>query len=194
MLLTLLILCVSCNRASEDGLAFSLSRNTFKPSILILPTIDEASSFSSSTVAESFTTAVFDRLEQKGHFLLEKEKKFGQQFLVQMQLLECEEIESTPSELAISIHLKILDVKGDKPKIILQEILGINTLLEKPLCPHTAMSPKSEEFRISPMGLAHAKLTREIASRIEDYILHCEKPDHRSFGEKNLQPSEHAQG
>ncbi len=160
-----------------------------KPNVLILPTQDEATTLTSLTVAESFTNAIFDRLEQKGHFQLEKEKKFRHQFLVEMQLIECDEIETAPPELAMSMHLKILELKGDKPKVILQEILGVNTLLEKPLCPHSAMSQKSEEFRISPMGLAQAKLTRVIADRIEDYILYHEKPDSWNSGEKIL-PSE----
>jgi hypothetical protein len=165
----ILFLFAACNRSEEDGMFSFLALQDSKPAVIILPVVDGACNFTSSKVAQSFTDAVYNRLEQRTPFFLKKEKKPYGQFLVEMQLIELEEMQAT-SELVISMHVKILDLRTDKPKVILQEVLNVNTLLERPLSPRTLLMQNNEEFRISPMGLAHAKLTREIARRIEESI------------------------
>ncbi|NGX47328.1 MAG: hypothetical protein K1000chlam3_00701 [Chlamydiae bacterium] len=164
-LLLCLFLFTACTRANIDGTAFS-SECCSKPTVVVLPVEDEACTFSSLKIAESFTKAVTDLLEEKEYFSLEKD---AGQFLVQMQLIELQENGKTPSDLSMSILLKILDMQNNK--VILKELFSANTLLEKPLSPNAALSQNNEEFRISPMGLAHAKLSRKIAMCIEENIL-----------------------
>ena len=164
-LLLCLFLFTACTRASMDGTA-SFLESSSKPYVVILPVEDEACTFSSLKIAELFTNVVTNLLEEKGHFSLKKDTG---QFLVQMQLIEMQENNEAPSDLAMSILLKILDTRSDK--VLLQEVLSVNTLLEKPLNPNAMLSQNSEEFRISPIGLAHTKLSRKIAMCIEEYIL-----------------------
>src|SRR5262249_35782817 len=94
----------------------------------------------------------------------------NEQFAVNMKLLQHEELPQTPPELAMSVQLEILDARFSPSVVILQEVISINTLLEKPLNDTRLIAFQDENFRISPLGLAHAKISREIAARIEDYV------------------------
>ena len=156
--------CVSSGKAPQPALSiFETSR---KPLVAVAPMEDLAKTPLSSHAATAFTKAIFERLHNKNRLHITESKAQGRQFLVTMQLVRHQEIAQDPNELAMNVLVKILDTRGEKPQVILQEELSLSTLFEKPLT-----SWNDEAFRISPMGLAHAKLSREIASRIEDYIL-----------------------
>ena len=165
--LFVLILCAACaSSGKKDSSTLSVIDTNRKPLVAISVMEDLAKTPLSSHAAKAFTKAVFERLHHKNRLHLTRSKAQGRQFLVTMQLVRHQEISQEPNELAISILLKILDTRTEKPQVVLQEDLSLTTLFEKPLT-----SWNDEAFRISPMGLAHSKLSREIASRIEDYIL-----------------------
>ncbi|NGX37510.1 MAG: hypothetical protein K1000chlam2_00666 [Chlamydiae bacterium] len=165
--LFVLILCAACASSGKNtSSTLSVIDMNRKPLVAISVMEDLAKTPLSSHAAEAFTKAVFERLQHKNRLHLAQSKAQGRQFLVTMQLVRHQEISQDPNELAISVLLKILDTRTEKPHVVLQEELSLNTPFEKPLT-----SWNDESFRISPMGLAHAKLSREIASRIEDYIL-----------------------
>lgn len=153
-----LILLAACtHRAGEEKFVFSFE-NSSKPSVAVEPVEDAACNFSSAKVAQSLSTSILERMEQKEVFAVEKTG----QFLVQMQLIELEQTDGKPPELSMSVHVKISNRASGK--IILQEVVMASTLLE-------SGKQSAKENRISPMGLAIAKLSREITQRIEDYIL-----------------------
>lgn len=127
--------------------------------------VDRAKACASSEASRLFTEHLTERLAEKNRLQLTKSRE---QFAVKVELVQHQEIPQTLPELAMSIHLEILDKRFDPPKVILQEVISYNTLL-----PHSLSENdfQNEHFRISPIGLAHAKLSREIATRIEDYVL-----------------------
>ena len=71
------------------------------------------------------------------------------------------------------MRLRVFDLRGKEPVVVLQEILHRNHLIPKPSdlkepCPERW---KRMTFIVSPLGLAHAQFTKEAVERIEDYIL-----------------------
>lgn len=80
----------------------------------------------------------------------------------------------TPSkELTLTMRVRIFDLRKDHNCVILEELVSNNYSITSAL----GLSEKSADywqkitFAVSPLGLAHAKLSKEVAKRIEDYIL-----------------------
>ncbi len=107
----------------------------------------------------------------------------GQDFVVFMELIEHDEVplynqktddvQNSPAELNLSLRLRILDLRYETPRIILQEIIHDKHYVPKQFTKanfHQEPWGKSS-FSISPIGLAHGQLTKEVVARIEDYIL-----------------------
>ncbi len=105
-----------------------------------------------------------------------------QEFVVFMELLEHTEEptkaqkDSVPREtsanLNMSVRLRVVDVRDNAPAIVLQEIIHDTHFIPRQFTQYNfhQVSWGSEDFSISPVGMAHAQLTKEIASRIEEYI------------------------
>ncbi|MDN3509603.1 MAG: hypothetical protein P0S93_06305 [Candidatus Neptunochlamydia sp.] len=80
----------------------------------------------------------------------------------------------TPSsELAMTMRIRVFDLRGTNPEVILQEFVHQNHIVPKPANIND-LNPerwKKISYSVSPMGLAHAQLSKEVVKRIEDYIL-----------------------
>ena len=80
----------------------------------------------------------------------------------------------TPSsELSLSMRVRVFDLRGSNPEVILQEFVHQNYLIPKPsnLNEPSPEKWKKLTFIVSPIGLAHAQFSKEISKRVEDYIL-----------------------
>ncbi len=107
----------------------------------------------------------------------------GQDFAIFMELIEHEEVpiltkqdecpDKCAAQLNISLRVRVVDLRPETPKIVLQEIIHDRHHIPRPFTKfHFHQEPWGKEsFSISPMGLAHAQLVKEVSSRIEDYIL-----------------------
>lgn len=105
------------------------------------------------------------------------------EFVVFMELIEHKEVpvfgkteslpEDSPAELKMSVRLRVVDLRGQTPKIILQELIHDAQYLPKQFTRYNFFQIPwgKESYSITPLGLAHAKVVKEIASRVEDYIL-----------------------
>ena len=80
----------------------------------------------------------------------------------------------TPScELSMVMRIRIFDLRGETPEIVLQELINQTHLIPKP-SDLTEQNPdfwKKMTFIVTPLGLAHTQFSKEVAKRIEDYIL-----------------------
>ncbi|MGC1877808.1 MAG: CT253 family lipoprotein [Rhabdochlamydiaceae bacterium] len=107
----------------------------------------------------------------------------GDQFAVFLELVEHEEVfnqdlkkRSEPqycsSDLNMTMRVRVLDLRGDEPKIVLQELIHDSHYIPRPFTQANFFQVTwgDECFNISPLGLAHSDFTKEIASRIDDYI------------------------
>ncbi len=109
------------------------------------------------------------------------------EFVVFLELLEHEEspvnakktssLENCSAELNTSIRVRVIDLRSKEPKVILQELIHDAHYIPKQFTQTNFYQvPWGEEgFEISPLGLAHEQMTKELASRIEDYILQAAK-------------------
>lgn len=77
------------------------------------------------------------------------------------------------SNLHMAIRLRIVDIRGDKPKIVLQEMLRdtcyMSNNIDNP--DYNYIKWGSEEYKNSPMGIAHKNFAKEIVDRITDYVM-----------------------
>ena len=80
----------------------------------------------------------------------------------------------TPSgELDMTMRLRIVDLRGNEAKIILQEMISQNHLLPKSSIelPKDELKWKRKTYFVSPLGFAHLQMSKEVSRRVEDYIL-----------------------
>jgi len=71
------------------------------------------------------------------------------------------------------MRIRAVDLRGNKPKVILQELVKDSYYISKNVL-HTDYDIivwGVDEYLSSPMGLAHLSFSKEIAERISDYIL-----------------------
>ncbi len=81
--------------------------------------------------------------------------------------------EESPAELNISMRVRAFDLRGEEPKVVLEEVVEQSHHIPQQFTRNQfSQVPWGDEmFEISPLGLAHEKLCQEVASRLEDYIL-----------------------
>lgn len=103
-------------------------------------------------------------------------------FVVFMELIRHEEIpvvssksspvEEAPFDLHMSMRLRVLDMRGDEPRIALQEIIHETHRIARPFNRYNFIQvPWGEnDYTISPLGMAHAQLSNIAAKRVQDYI------------------------
>lgn len=107
----------------------------------------------------------------------------GEEFVVFMELIEHREQiresevankapESLPADLNLALRIRIVDIRKEEPLVVLQEIIQDTHFIPRQFTRYNFQQApwNSEEFSISPVGIAHSLLIKELSSRIEDYI------------------------
>ncbi len=89
------------------------------------------------------------------------------------QSLIAEESDASPAELTLAMRVRVFDLRGETPKIVLEERVEQTHHIPKQFTRNqfNQVPWGDEMFEISPLGIAHQKLCQELASRVEDYIL-----------------------
>ncbi|MCC6128019.1 MAG: hypothetical protein IT584_02330, partial [Chlamydiae bacterium] len=109
----------------------------------------------------------------------------GQEFVVFMELVQHdivpaskEKKKDAPSQemasnLNMAVRIRVVDLRGASPKIVLQEQVKESYYIPRALIPtdYRRTTWGSEDYRSSPMGIAHSQLAQEISARLSDYIL-----------------------
>jgi len=77
------------------------------------------------------------------------------------------------NDLYMTIRLRVVDLRDEEPKVILQEMMHRSHHIPKQFVDidYRTVSWGKDPYTISPLGLAHGELAKEIASRLEDYLL-----------------------
>lgn len=109
------------------------------------------------------------------------------EFVVFMELVEHDEVplytsqetiaQDSAAELNMKMRVRVVDVRGAEPKIVLQELIHHSQHIPRQFTKVNFYQVPwgHETFDISPLGMAHAQLAKELSSRLEDYILISEK-------------------
>lgn len=76
-------------------------------------------------------------------------------------------------DLKINFRLKIVDVRDDSPALVLQEMVSDTFFIPWQVAgiDYNKTSWGKALFGLTPIGLAHSRLTKELSKRIEDYVL-----------------------
>lgn len=106
------------------------------------------------------------------------------EFVVFMELLEhtetpipatgpSNEADGTPAELTLSVRVRVFDIRDKTPKLVLQETVQQSHHIPRQFTKahFNQVAWGNETFDVSPLGIAHDMLCKELASRVEDYIL-----------------------
>ena len=105
------------------------------------------------------------------------------EFVVFMELMEhneipivSKELQDPPAELMLSVRVRVVDLRDKTPKLVLEEIIEQSHHIPRQLTKaNSNQAPQviwgDEAFDVSPLGIAHDMLCKEIAMRVEDYIL-----------------------
>jgi hypothetical protein len=80
--------------------------------------------------------------------------------------------EALSADLNLALRLRIVDVRKEQPRIVLQEIIQDSHFIPRQFTRYNFdQAPwNSEEFSITPIGIAHSLLIKQLSSRIDDYI------------------------
>jgi hypothetical protein len=173
-----------------------------KPIVAIPPLMDTTSFDCPWSLSDEFTNMIFSKLQESGGIFVQKSEELpsnenpfssdlswvkrdfqGNEFVVFTELVEHEssptirssEVSSqdVSSNLNMSVRVRVVDLRGHTPKIVLQEMIRDSYFVPRMLFPvdYNKISWGSDEYSLSPMGMAHGQLIREVASRVSDYIL-----------------------
>lgn len=76
-------------------------------------------------------------------------------------------------ELNLAMRIKVVDMRGDRPLVILSEVIRQTNSIPWQFASidYDSTVWGKTTFSLSPMGLAHSSFAKKIAAQIEDYIL-----------------------
>lgn len=201
LILAALIALVGCNRGSNDEMSRFHEDGRVKPSVAIASMLDTTSFDASWNLSDEITHGVMNQIASSGEIYVhsEQESPFTQnpfdtdlswmkrefhseEFVAFLELVEHEfapvktsgvSPHETSNNLNMSVRLRVIDLRSDSPKIVLQEMIRDSYFIPKTLipCDYTVDVWGTDNYRKTPMGVAHAQLISEIANRITDYIL-----------------------
>ena len=179
-------------RYHEDGRA--------KP-VAALPVMIDTTSFDVPwSISEELTSTIVQIIGKGGKIFIQSQEDFAiasnpftgdlswmkrefqnQEFAVFLELVEHEWAPSSrsPSDqevsnnLTMGVRVRVIDLRGAQPKIVLQEMVRDSYYVPKTLLPidYEAITWGTEDYKQTPMGIAHLRIAQEIAGRVSEYIL-----------------------
>lgn len=182
-------------RYHEDGRA--------KPIVAVAPIIDTTSFDAPWSLSEELTSMIVQRVGRSGEIFVQSaennafaENPFGgdlswmkrefesKEFAVFIELVQHEAVpvsqekknlppQEVSTNLNMSVRMRVIDLRGPTPQIVLQEMVKESYFVPKTLMPtdYSQVVWGSDDYTKSPMSIAHAQLVQEVSSRISDYIL-----------------------
>lgn len=200
-LLMLALAAVSCSRNDTELFSRFHEDGRAKPTVAIASMLDTTSFDASWSISEELTAGVMSQISSTGSIYVrsQEESPFtenpfsadlswmkrefqGEEFVAFLELVEHEfapvrtkgmTLQEASSNLNMAVRLRVIDLRPETPKIVLQEMIRDSYFVPKTLIPtdYSVDVWGTENFRKSPMGLAHAGFIKEIANRIADYVL-----------------------
>ncbi len=200
-LLLLALAAASCNRSQTNEMSRFHEDGRVKPSVAIASVLDTTSFDASWSLSDELTQGVMSQVASTGKIFVhsQEESPFtenpfatnlnwmkrefqGEEFVAFLELVEHEFVpvrtkgtapQEASSNLNMAVRIRVVDLRAETPKVVLQEMIRDSYFVPKTLIPtdYAVDAWGTEGYRKSPMGIAHAGFIQEIASRISDYIL-----------------------
>lgn len=197
--LAILLFCLTGCVRSNCNTTFHSGGGKQKPIVSVLPVLDHTQSFEQVSLSEELTKKIADRIALSKLYLLTNNfsKKTtdafsvplvedisskaistlgSTEFVVVAELLE-ERTEKGPTPQAdllfLTMRLRVLDVREDKPKLVLQELIQQENMIP-PVAfgyDYSKIHWSMPEHARTPVGMAHQRIVREVVGHVEKYIL-----------------------
>lgn len=192
---------VSCSHNNNEHMTRFHDDGRSKPSVAVASMLDSTTFDLSWSLSEELTDGIMSHIAGTGQIYVHAkeespftENPFGadlswmkrefhsEEFVAFLELVEHEftpvkskgvTAQEAPSNLNMAVRLRVVDLRPNSPKIVLQEMIRDSYFVPKTLIPsdYAVEIWGTENYRKSPMGVAHAQLVQNIADRIADYIL-----------------------
>jgi hypothetical protein len=69
--------------------------------------------------------------------------------------------------LVMKVRLRVVDIRGGEPKLVLQEVVDSNHVIAKQDLAESMLLHGKDKYLRSALGMAHARLVRDIVEKIE---------------------------
>ncbi len=193
----------SCNRCCDEKTTRFHEDGRAKPVVAITSMIDTTSFDAPWSLSEEFTSLVFNQISSNGEIFVQAHEEFppsenpfnadiswmkrefpSQEFAVFLELVEHDIVPVTKAKknfnpyeastnLEMAVRIRVIDLRGAQPKIVLQEMVRDSYFVPKTILPtdYSVLGWGTSEYRKTPMGIAHSQLALEIGNRISEYIL-----------------------
>lgn len=195
------ILAVGCSNRCKDCESTRYHEDGRAKPIAALPMMIDTTSFDTPwSISEELTAAIAQTISKGGKIYVQSQDDFAiaanpfsgdlawakrefpnQEFVVFLELAEHEITanakyatqQDVSNNLNMGIRIRVVDLRGPAPKVVLQEMVRDSYYIPKTLFPvdYNLVCWGTEEYTKSPMGIAHSQIAREIAMRISEYIL-----------------------
>lgn len=193
---------IGCNRSNNQSDTCRFHEDgRIKPSVAIASLLDTTNFDCTWSLSEEITQEVTNHVAATGKIYVHvqqespfTENPFGsdlswmkrefqtEEFVAFLELVEHElmpvkagavPLQEASSNLNMAVRVRVVDLRANQPKIVLQEMIRDSYFIPKTLIPndYNIDSWGTEGFKKTPMGAAHAQLVQQIANRISDYIL-----------------------
>lgn len=196
------LLFLSCNSKNQEKTPQSTVVRKTLPSIVIAPVIDSTNFDISWSLSEELTTLLTQQLEKGRKFSLPSSENaetdlsfsqnpFGtdlswikksfrsQEFVVFMELVQ-HELKTVkknkqfqgPLNLDMALRIRVVDLRGKKPTIVLQELIQNSYFIAQTLADvdYNQTAWGSMQYKTTPLYHAHLELLEEAYKRIVAYI------------------------
>ncbi len=195
------LLVLSCTKSQDKAAITKYHDNGIvKPAVAIAPIIDTSSFEITWSLPEELEQLLIDRFATKGDIFLSQpspsfllagtENPFGNdlswikksfasnEFVLFLELVEHDivplKIANDPcANLFIGVRIRIIDLRGKEPKLVLQELIREKYYISKAALPFDYRKTPwgTEEYTLSPIAMAHVAIIKTIADRATDYVL-----------------------
>ncbi len=81
--------------------------------------------------------------------------------------------EEVGSVLSLALRLRVIDLRREKPRVILQEVIDYDYIIAKPYLKtdYNRCAWGTEAYERTPYGMAHSKVIRDLVAHAESYII-----------------------
>ncbi len=167
------------------------------PIVAITPVIDSSGAPFPWDLSQEFTQELFNRLARDEKLQLTiranppEGRPFGDDlawmknhfpgihFAIFVEISQHEETQDPKTSfvafenLDLTARIRVVDLRKESPKIVLQEVVEVSETLSKEYASSNIMNVSNDyaSFSMTPIGLSHQKVVKELAKRAEEYIL-----------------------
>ncbi|MES2344788.1 MAG: CT253 family lipoprotein [Chlamydiota bacterium] len=195
LFLCLALVATCCNKPHVNEQSSYYENGTAKPVVTLVPLIDQSHHSLPWNLSDEFAHEISHHLLKRGNFFLKtpphiKKKRLiydpssvkshfpKTEFVVFIELIQHEEIplthenENSPAELQVGLQVRVLDIRGAEPLVILEKVFTDTQYLPKHFTRYNFLPIPwgKEAYSITPFGQVHAKLARQISGCIENHI------------------------